>query len=268
MKLLIPLLFCFLLHAHERYVALSPAIAEILYGLGLGSDIVGVSDFTTFPKEAATKEKVGGYFNTSLEKVVSLEPTLVIGQSHNAKLFKQLRALHIKTLMLKFYTLKDIEQSIKTLGEYTSRQNAADRLLTDIKKAVLANTHTKNSKRVLIVFGTQHAPSSTFYIAGHDLYYEDIIKICGAENAYNNDYSYQPALTYEQLYTLNPTDVIVLAHKQQNSASLNSVETFWHTVYPYAAVHIRSEQSLSIPSQRVAQSITTLCALLTDDNAH
>ncbi|HTV56518.1 MAG TPA: helical backbone metal receptor, partial [Terriglobia bacterium] len=61
----------------QRIICLAPSVTETVYALGLGSEVVGVTDYTDYPPEARSKPRVGGPDNPSLEKVVSLHPDLV-----------------------------------------------------------------------------------------------------------------------------------------------------------------------------------------------
>ena len=63
-----------------RIISLAPNLTEILFELGLGDQIVGVTNYCTYPPEALEKEKVGGFINPNLEKIVSLEPDLVVSE--------------------------------------------------------------------------------------------------------------------------------------------------------------------------------------------
>ena len=62
----------------QRILPLSPSLAEILFSLGLDERIVGVTEFATYPPATSGKPKVGTFFNPSLEKILALEPDLVI----------------------------------------------------------------------------------------------------------------------------------------------------------------------------------------------
>jgi len=67
----------------QRILPLTPSLSETLFALGLDERIVGVTEFATYPKAARKKPKVGTFFNPSLEKILALEPDLVIvGSEH------------------------------------------------------------------------------------------------------------------------------------------------------------------------------------------
>src|ERR1700687_6031065 len=62
----------------RRIVSLAPSVTEILFAMGLGDNIVGVTSFCDYPEEAKKKQKIGGMSNPSLEAVVSLKPDIVV----------------------------------------------------------------------------------------------------------------------------------------------------------------------------------------------
>src|SRR5574344_1527124 len=119
-KLLFLLLFINFLVANERIITLSPAINEIVYALGLGDKIVANTEFCDFPIESKNIEKVGGYGSVSLEKVVKLNPTIIVNQDYDKKLNQSLNDLGFKTLVYKTNSLDDIKFTIDDLGEFFS----------------------------------------------------------------------------------------------------------------------------------------------------
>ena len=65
----------------ERIVSIAPSNTEILFAVGGGDRVVGVTDWCNYPEEATTREKVGGFSakTLSIETVISLEPDVVVG---------------------------------------------------------------------------------------------------------------------------------------------------------------------------------------------
>lgn len=93
-------------HAQEipdRIISLAPNITEILFSLGLGDNIVGVTGFCDYPEEAREKPEIGGMSNPFLEAVVSLHPDIVLMTTDgNQKKFEEkLRSLGIKMYVFK-----------------------------------------------------------------------------------------------------------------------------------------------------------------------
>ncbi|RLE28852.1 hypothetical protein DRJ27_05460 [Candidatus Acetothermia bacterium] len=80
----------------ERIISLSPTNMEILFAIGAGDRVVGVTEYCNYPAEAEEREKIGGVSTVSIEKVVALEPDLVLGDELNGKeTFERLEELNI-----------------------------------------------------------------------------------------------------------------------------------------------------------------------------
>jgi len=268
-RLILLLLFALSLFAQERIVTLSPSLSEIVFGLGHGEELVGVSSYAAWPEAVKRIEKIGGYFDPNLEKILALRPTLVIGQEHHAALLAKLRALGLHTLEVRLNRIEQIEQSIRTIGGAIHAANA-DALAEAIETARTEAPKLKRPRSVLIVFGLTYDLRDRIFVAGHNLYFEQIIESCGATNAYTADDAGQPVLSYEGLIALNP-DVIILLHSDQTDAPADpeQLRQSWYSLPVKAAengrIYIADAGLVAIPSQRVALSIKTLCEVINRD---
>jgi len=281
MRIIFLLLISLSLYATQRIITLAPSISEIVFALGRGNEIVGVSEYASYPAGVKKITKIGGYTNPSLEKIFSLNPTLVIGQAHYNKTLRQLNQLGIKTLSLEMTNIANIKASITKIASAIDAD--ANILIDSIDKAIAdaqekAKTSYSNrqvefqekptsKKRVLIVYGLSLDINRGLYIAGHNIFYEDIIHMCGAENAYKSQQLSQPVLHYESLVALNPDSVILLHHSATDGdIDFNKAKELWYNIPINAGINkkvtILSKDYLSIPSHRVAQSITDLCEVI------
>ncbi len=68
----------------QRIISLRPSRTEILFALGLGEKVVGVTDFCNYPPEVLDKEKIGGISTPDIEKIIALQPDLVLTTSFYA----------------------------------------------------------------------------------------------------------------------------------------------------------------------------------------
>ncbi len=260
------LIFPLFLISQERIIALSPAISEIVFALNKGDELVGVSEYASYPKEVQKITKVGAYVNPSLEKIFSLNPSLVIGQQHYEKTLTQLNKLGIKTLTVEFSTLHSIEHSISKIAKALHAD--PNPLLRPIKEALMNAPKKKSThEKVLIVYGLSLDMHRGFYVAGHNIFYEDIIKACGAQNAYTARLLSQPVLHYEGLIQANPDKVILLYHHATDGqVNFQKAKELWYNIPINAAknkkIYIMNKDYLSIHSHRVAQTITDICEVL------
>lgn len=262
MRLVLLLLLLTHLYASERIITLSPAVGEIVSGLGSESEIVGVSEYSFVPESLQKKPSVGGYFSLSLEKILALKPSLVIGLPHQHKTLTQLEQFHIHTLELPLERIADIKSAITTIAKVLHKEPKAREMIADISNSELSVPKRNQSQKVLIVFANASGVKKGVYVAGHDLYFEEILHLCGAQNAYNDDYHAQPLLHMESLISTNPDTVILLFGPQDQYVEKEVLDSWM--ILPINAVknnRIKIIQSdyLLIPSQRVAKSIQTLC---------
>src|SRR5271167_2906253 len=82
----------------QRIVSTTPSITEMLYALGLGDRVVGVTRYCRYPPEAQLKPKIGDYTSPNLEAIAALRPDLVIVQTNPVRLRERLTALKLHVL--------------------------------------------------------------------------------------------------------------------------------------------------------------------------
>lgn len=261
--------FILSLWAQERIISLSPSITEIVYALGAGENLVATSAYSLHPKEAQSLPIVGGYESPSLEKILSHSPTLVVGQSYNTQPLEKLEKFHIKTLVLKLKTLEDIQNSIALLGDTLDAKTQARELLTNITNALTNAPKSQKPHSVMIVYGLKEDLRNGIYIAGHEIFFDDIIRSCNNTNAYTAQTTEQPVLSYENVIALNPDQIIILhSHATEPNVDGKKALQNWYSLPTNAAknhkISIVDEDYLHIPSHRVAQSITRLCEAMNE----
>jgi iron complex transport system substrate-binding protein len=263
MKILFFILLSLLsLNAKERVISLSPAITEIVYALEKGDSLVATSSYSLHPKKAQTLRVIGGYENPNIEKILALSPTLVIGQTFNQNTLEKLRYFKIKTLMLNLKTIENIKKSIHILAsELNSKHDT--KLIQDIEDATTKASKNKTPHSVMIVYGLREDLRSSTYIAGHDIFFEDIIKLSGNSNAYSANTTSQPVLNYENIIALNPEQIIILhSHATEPNVDVKKALKSWYAIPTKASknanISIVDENYLHIPSHRVALTIKVL----------
>ena len=256
------LFFILTLEAKERIISLSPSITEIVYALKGGGELVATSDFSLYPKEAQNLPVIGNYSNPHLEKIIAFSPTLVVGQDFNQEILEKLQKFGIKTLMLKLQTIDDIKSSISKLS---AELHADPKTFTDeIESAIKNALKSKTPHKVMIVYGLHEDLRSGIYIAGGEIFFNDIISLCNNTNAYISNQTNQPVLGYENVIALNPDQIIIL-HSRASNPHVNEEKalSMWHSIPTNASKNRRitvvDESYINIPSHRVALSIERLC---------
>lgn len=265
----IALLFVLTLGANERIISLSPSITEIVYALEKGDSLVATSAYSLYPKEAQNLPVIGGYENPNIEKIIALKPTLVVAQSYNTNILEKLKYFNIKTVILKLKTIDEIKNSINILSHEIGSPIIANKLTANIDNALLKAPKNKNPHTVMIVYGLHEDLRNGIYIAGHDIFFEDIIKECGNTNAFTGDITAQPVLNYENVIALNPDQIIILhSHATEADVDVKKALQAWYKLPTNASkngrISIVDEDYLHIPSHRVALTISRLCREMND----
>jgi len=265
MRVYLILLLCtFNLFANERIIAMSPSISEILFALDYNNSVVGVSKYASYPKEVQTLPKVGGYFHPNLEKILSLRPSLVIAQQHNHELLKKLQKLHIKTLEVELDTIENIKKSIHKINAKLNNHPQERKIISDIDNAIKNAKKRDDKPRVLLMFGVKEDISRGVYVAGQDIFYNEILEICNAQNAFSSKVSSEPQLFFEHIVASKP-DIIIIFHYPLTDGNVNlqrAKNIYTHIPTPAGKkgnIFILDESYLAIPSHRVAKTITKIC---------
>ncbi len=200
-----------------RIVSLSPSTTEALFAVGAGAEVVGRSRFCNRPPEVLGLPQVGGYADPSLEAILGLAPTLVIGARGpaGASISAQLEARGVRTSFPSTETWDDVEKMLVQLGQQTGHAEQGIRAaqqLHDETAAAEAEFRGKPRVRVLLVFGL--AP---IFVAGPGGFPDEMARRAGAENVVREGGAY-PTLPGERVVSLDPDVVVNLAMDESAGA--------------------------------------------------
>jgi iron complex transport system substrate-binding protein len=113
----------------KRIICAAPSVTEIVFALGIGGRVVGVSDFSTHPPEALTVPKIGGLIDPNKERITALQPDLLIIQGQNESLARFCAEHGIRFLSIEINTLEDIWTAIHTIGQTLKAEEKARALV-------------------------------------------------------------------------------------------------------------------------------------------
>ncbi|OGO00577.1 MAG: hypothetical protein A2Y90_01700, partial [Chloroflexi bacterium RBG_13_52_12] len=171
----------------QRIVSLAPSNTEILFALGLGDRVVGVTDYCDYPPEAREKTHIGGYWTPDVETIVSLAPDLVVAQSlHEAEVIPQLEKYGITAVVMEPTTLDEVLEAITLVGKITAKTKEASKLVKDMQSRIDRVTNkTRNlpsSQRPGVFYITWHDPLIT---VGSSNLGDDLINKAGGVNIFH-----------------------------------------------------------------------------------
>src|SRR5208337_4518213 len=123
-------------HVH-RVVSLSPSLTNTIYALGATDDLVGITDYTVYPPEAARqKPSVGAIVNPSLERIVALRPDLVLAlpEFNGAETIAGLERLGIPVFLFSTGDISNIYRSVESVGRVLGREHEASILVAELRE--------------------------------------------------------------------------------------------------------------------------------------
>jgi len=191
----------------ERIISLSPTNTEILFAIGAGDRVVGVTEYCNYPAEAKEREKVGGVSTVSIEKVVSLEPDLVLGDELNGKeTVERLTELNVTVVSLNPVNVSEILDDILLVGRITGEEENATALVANMTQRMEEiKNKTRDVKRPTVAHITWHDP---IWVAGNATVQDELIEIAGGENAFS-DIDDWGTVNLEVFIDKNPDVIIV-----------------------------------------------------------
>lgn len=248
--------------APRRIVALAPNLTEIVFALGAGASLVGVSDYSDYPPAARSIPRVGG-LEVSAERVASLRPDLVLAtREGNARgPVSALAAAGVRVLTLPTGSLDAVLESIRRCGEALGRREAAVRLAHSLARrraAVRAESAGRpRPKAILLVW--PDPPQA----AGGGTFLDDVLTDAGAENLLRARPGW-PVVSPEYLTTA-PVEVLVLPASPENRPIFErslSGGALSRGATRRARVVWMDEAALSRPGPRVFDALEELAAAL------
>jgi iron complex transport system substrate-binding protein len=205
----------------QRIVSLAPSNTEILFALGLGDRVVGVTDYCDYPPEALNKTKVGGYANPDIEKIVALNPDLILaGYGNPIEVVYTLAGLNLTVYGIKTTDLDDLINDIRRVGEITDKAIEAQNLTSEMASEIQAVTNqtealNQTPKVFYIIW------NDPLWTAGSGTFIDELIEKAGGVNICQNISGYAQ-ISLEEVVARNPE--IIITSQWVYDWALNSTE--------------------------------------------
>lgn len=232
-----------------RVISLSPDVTEDLFAIGAGSEIVGVLKGCDYPAKAKTIPQVGGYFGLDVEKIIALQPDLMITWGHTFD--RQLSPLHVKLVHAQLQHLSDVPKFIVKLGALTHHDDEANKVAKQFRSALKKMPHVKPAR----VF--YQLASDSLYTVNKNSWINDALMLCGARNIFADAPIAAPRVTLEAVVKRKP-DVIVISSKSRQWQHL------WkkHRRLLAARFVNINPDLINRPGPRLVQGVRQLCEKL------
>ena len=257
----------------SRIVSLAPSVTEVLFAVGAGDRVVGVTDWCRRPVEVAGLPRVGGHVDPSLEAVAALRPDLVVLEEANADVRRRLERLGLNVLTVEHRNLAGVLESLTVVGEACGVADGAAALRAELEgrlETVRITVASRRPVRALLVVGRDIASGELrdVFAAGRGTFLGELLEAAGGVNACPVDAVRYPTLTREALMRLAPEVVVELAPELVDRDGAERLIAAWGRLGVPAArngrVHVVLDDGPMIPGPGVIDTLEMLADLLED----
>lgn len=218
--------------ASQRIISLKPNITEIVYALGAGDQLVGVTSFCTRPPEAKELPKVADYIRANPEQILKLKPDLVLASKENGSqkeiFFLMDRGIHVE--LLSFGNFKEIKNSVKTIGRLLHKETTANKILKKMQNEIaFIKTQSKKLQPQKTLWVVGYEP---LVVVGGNNFIDDAGKLLNLENVAGKSELKYPTYSTEQMIRTAPEVIIDLAMGTEASPEKRGEHMAWWQRFP------------------------------------
>lgn len=246
----------------QRIISLAPNVTEILFSLGLGSRVVGVSSYSTYPPAASHLPVVIDNGVPNIEKIIALRPDLLISADIVGKpVITKLRSLGLKVLETNPHDIPGILRDIEMVGTAAGVGPTAVREVAALQHridAVEAKVRTITSRP-----SVYYELDNTYYTAGRGSYMNTLITMAGGTNVAGTIDGY-PQLSAEKLLVANPQYIILGDAAYGVTAATVAKRPGWSSMAAVKAHHVFAfnDDLASRPGPRIVDGLEQLARIL------
>jgi len=195
--------------APQRIIALAPSITEIVFALGQGHRLRGVSNYSDFPKEALALPRIGPYPEPDLERILGLNPDLCIGvkDHHPPQVLQRLDDLRVPVYLADPRNLEGVMDSVLKVGALLGVSPRAQEMVADMRRRVerVKSLAAQAPRRPRVFFQIGVNP---LVAVGSNNFIHELITTAGGENVIAGKVPY-PQVSREQILALGPEVIII-----------------------------------------------------------
>jgi ABC-type Fe3+-hydroxamate transport system substrate-binding protein len=211
-----------------RIISVVPSITELLFDFDLSEQIIGITKFCIHPKEICqTKDIIGGTKNLNIEKIISLQPDLIIAnKEENVKEQIQLLAQKFPVWLTDVNNYDDALQMITELGKITHKAEKAELIKNDINSKFSSLSFKIKRKAVYLIW------KSPYMTIGGDTFIDSMLTQAGFENTFHHLTRY-PEIELENI-SKSDCEIVLLSSEP----------------YPFSQKHV-DELQLLLPDKNI-----------------
>lgn len=257
-----------------RIISLVPSVSEMLFAIGEGRRLVGVSTYDRFPPEVSNIPRVGGLVDPDVERIIALRPDLVVLYRTQAELVQRLDRAGIPYFPYAHSVLADIADTLRAIGARIGVAARAETVAAEMERS-LATIRKATSRlphpTTLLVFGRDPASLRNVYASGGYGFLHDMLEVAGGTNVFGDVQQERVQASTEILLARHPDVIIELRYGDSlATADIPKELLVWNTLGSVPAVknhriHALVGDEFVVPGPRVVEATRKLAHTLHPD---
>jgi iron complex transport system substrate-binding protein len=258
----------------RRIVSLVPNVTEILFAVGAGSQVVGVSTYDDFPPETRALPRVGALLDPDTERIFSLRPDLVIVYGSQTELEAQFTRAGIRVYAYRHSGVGNVLQTIRDVARLAGRAADGDRVVRDVQSqldAIRMRVRGRPRPRTMLVIGRDAAALRGVYVSGGVGFLHELLDIAGGDDLFG-DIKRESVQPSNETMIVRAPDVIIELHAgdQPAESALRKERDSWNLLASVPAVrnkrvHLMYGGYLMAPGPRLGRAAEALARVLHPD---
>lgn len=242
----------------ETIVSLQPSNTEILFALGVGERVIGATSYDTYPEQALGIERISDIITVNLERVVELQPDVVIAyDTLDEAQIAQLEELGLTVFLIQSaMTLDDVYSDITQLAQVMQVEDTGAELVTSIQSQI-AEVQQKvapfNKSRAVYY---EVAPAPDIWTVGNETFQQELLAAAGIDNLFADQTGWFQ-VSEEEVITRNPAVIMTTANYLEDPIGELKARVGWASVAAIQTetIHLVDEDLFSRPATRVGDAV-------------
>jgi len=255
----------------RRIVSLVPAVTEMLFAIGAGDAVVGISSFDRYPPEALERTRVGALVDPDVERMLSLKPDLVIVYGTQGDLIARLERAGVPMFNYEHAGLPDITATLRALGARVGYAGAADRLATEIEReiaAIRSRVAGRQRPSTAVIIGREPGGLRGIYASAGIGFLHDMLEAAGGDDVFADVARQNLQVSVEILLARAP-QVIIEVHPPEGwtPERLTRERNLWQAFPGLPAVrndrvYLIADDAVLVPGPRVVEGIRRMAEVI------
>ncbi|GAA0452333.1 ABC transporter substrate-binding protein [Alkalibacillus silvisoli] len=248
----------------ERIVSVIPSATEIVFAVGAGDQVVGVSEWADYPEEVFEVEETVGDMNLNIEKIVELEPDVVIADLNNAGDLDAMRDVGLNVVTLGSQSLEEVYEDIEMVGNATGQAEEAEEIVSNMQSQVSEVTEQVSDIPDDERRSVWLELDSDLYSGGEGSFLHELLTLAGGENIIADEEGW-PQVSEEIVLERDP-EVIITTYGYYTDDVVESVlaRDNWQSVtaVEQEEVHDIHNDIVTRPGPRLVDGLEEIATIL------